>query len=185
MYKILSAFSLILLLILPVMTAGDETDPGDLAVGDEAPVFSLPDMEGNYIFLRDFCGSSLRKPWINKEKKAVVISFFATWCLPCKKEIPYLMKLKEEFGDEPIEFVLIDVGEEREKIEPYIRQEGIDFTVLLDQYQVVSKKYGATTLPRLVVVSKNGVVRKYQKGFEDPEVFMSDMRSLITELVDE
>jgi len=166
-----------------MVLAGDENSSTDLKLDEEAPVFSLPDKDGNYVFLRDFCGGTLRKPWINKEKKAVVISFFATWCAPCKKEIPYLMQLKDEFAGQPVEFLLIDVGEEKEKVEPYIQQENINLTVLYDQYQVVSKKYGATSLPRLVVISKEGMVKKYQKGFEDPDIFMKDMEDLIGELV--
>ena len=171
------------LCLTSILLAGDDTSSNDLIIDDEAPVFSLPDMDGNYVFLRDFCGGTLRKPWINKEKKAVVISFFATWCMPCKKEIPYLMQLKDQFKDKSVEFILVDVGENKEKVEPYIQQENIDLTVLFDQYQVVSKKYGATSLPRLVVISKGGKVKKYQKGFEDPEVFVTDMQKLLSELV--
>ncbi|MEJ2545685.1 MAG: TlpA disulfide reductase family protein [Calditrichaceae bacterium] len=166
-----------------ILLAGDENTSTDLKIDDDAPVFSLPDKDGNYVFLRDFCGGALRKPWINKEKKAVVISFFATWCVPCKKEIPYLLQLKTQFNDKPVEFILIDVGENREEVEPFLQQENIDLTVLFDHYQVVSEKYGATSLPRLIVVSKGGKVKKYQKGFEDPDIFMADMQELIGELV--
>lgn len=173
----------ICLFLTSILSADDESSSNDLLIDNDAPVFSLPDMEGKYVFLRDFCGGTLRKPWINKEKKAVVISFFATWCIPCKKEIPYLMQLKDQFKNKPIEFILIDVGEDKEKVEPYIRQENIDLKVLFDQYQVVSKKYGATSLPRLVVISKGGKIKKYQKGFEDPEVFITDMQKLLSELV--
>ena len=171
------------LFLTSILSAGDDNSSNDLIIDDEAPVFSLPDMDGNYVFLRDFCGGTLHKPWINKEKKAVVISFFATWCMPCKKEIPYLKQLKDQFKDKPVEFILVDVGENKEKVEPYIQQENINLTVLFDQYQVVSKKYGATSLPRLVVISKGGKVKKYQKGFEDPEVFVTDMQNLLSELV--
>lgn len=173
----------ICLFMMPIVTAGDETSKNDLVIGDDAPVFSLPDLEGNYVFLRDYCGGTLRKPWINKEKKAVVISFFATWCVPCKKEIPYLMQLNDQFKDQAVKIILVDVGEEKEKVTPYLRQENINLPVLFDQYQIVSKKYGATSLPRLVVISKEGKVKKYQKGFEDPELFMTDMQKLIGELV--
>ena len=74
------------------------------------------------------------------------------------------------------------MGEDKDKVKPFISQENIDLTVLFDQYQVVSKKYGATSLPRLVVLSKEGKVKKYQKGFEDPDIFLADMQKLIGEL---
>lgn len=182
MRKIILALCLSCIFLIFSVIAGDDPTANDLLINDDAPVFSLPDLDGNYIFLRDFCGGSLRKPWINKEKKAVVISFFATWCVPCKREIPYLIQLKNQFKDKPVQFLLIDVGEDKDKVKPFISQENIDLTVLFDQYQVVSKKYGATSLPRLVVLSKEGKVKKYQKGFEDPDIFLADMQKLIGEL---
>ena len=92
---------------------------------------------------------------------------FNTLLSDIEKEIAHYSK--NQFKDKAVEFMLVDVGEEKEKVEPFLQQENIDLTVLFDQYQVVSKKYGATSLPRLVVISKGGKVKKYQKGFEDPD----------------
>ena len=62
----------------------------------DAPLFSLPDLNNNYIALRDLCGEKLRKPWKNKTKHVVVLSFFATWCKPCIAEIPHLQNIQKK-----------------------------------------------------------------------------------------
>jgi thiol-disulfide isomerase/thioredoxin len=161
--------------------AQNETDP--FCIGCEAPTFSLPSLQEDYITLRDFCGAQLRKPWLNKTKYVVVISFFATWCEPCKEEIPHLEKLQEEFTDKAVKFFLIDVGEEREKIAGFVRERNVKVPVLLDRYQKTAEKFDALTLPRLYVLDKNGLIQRKQKGFSNPDDFEIELRELIKVLL--
>ena len=67
---------LILMLVLLVSSAIGQVEEVSIKSGMQAPTFSLPDMDQNYISLRDFCGEKLRKPWKNKTKHVVVLSFF-------------------------------------------------------------------------------------------------------------
>jgi len=154
-----------------------------IASGQEAPTFSLPDMQQNYISLRDYCGEQLRKPWKNKVKHVVVLSFFATWCKPCIKEIPHLENVLKQFTGHPVKFFLIDVGEEREKVVAFLAKKEIKIPVLLDRYQKTAEKYDALTLPRLVVIDKDGLIQKEQKGFTDPELFEAEITDLILKLL--
>lgn len=154
-----------------------------IKVGDEAPVFSLPDLNNNYIFLRDFCGEKLRKPWKNKTKYVVVISFFATWCEPCKKEIPYLEQLQSEFEGKKVKFFLVDVGEEREKLDEFLAQNKITLNILHDRYQQTSVKFGADSLPRLIIIDEEGAIQLINRGFKDGNSFLSELRSLISKLL--
>ncbi len=167
-------------LIYVGMTAAE--DP-EIMVGQIAPTFSLPDMDQNYISLRDFCGKKLRKPWKNKTKNVVVLSFFATWCKPCMAEIPHLESIKKEFSGEAVKFFLVDVGEEREKVSAFQKKKNINLNILLDRYQKTAQKYDALTLPRLIVIDKEGIIRKEQKGFSDPDAFKTDMKQLISDLL--
>jgi len=173
----------ILLILVGNSPAQDKTDP--LCIDCEAPTFSLPSLEDEYVSLRDFCGKELRKPWINKTKHVVVISFFATWCEPCKAEIPHLNKLQEEFKDQPIKFFLIDVGEEKEEISAYLETANVEIPVLLDRYKKTAERFDALTLPRLYVLDKNGKIQRKQKGFTNPQDFEIEMRELITVLLEE
>jgi thiol-disulfide isomerase/thioredoxin len=160
-----------------------QLDQNPLCIGCEGPTFSLPSLNQEYVSLRDFCGEKLRKPWINKTKYIVVLSFFATWCEPCKKEIPHLEKLMQEFKDQPIKFFLIDVGEEREKILEFTGERNLAIPILMDRYQKTSERYDALTLPRLFVLDQDGLIQRKQKGFTNPENFEIEMKELITLLL--
>jgi thiol-disulfide isomerase/thioredoxin len=160
-----------------------QLDQNPLCIGCEGPTFSLPSLDQEYVSLRDFCGEKLRKPWINKTKYIVVLSFFATWCEPCKKEIPHLEKLMQEFKDQPIKFFLIDVGEEREKILEFTGERNLAIPILMDRYQKTSERYDALTLPRLFVLDQDGLIQRKQKGFTNPENFEIEMKELITLLL--
>jgi thiol-disulfide isomerase/thioredoxin len=173
----------IVLIFCGIAISQETEDP--LCVECEAPTFSLPSIDQEYVSLRDFCGKELRKPWINKTKHVVVLSFFATWCEPCKAEIPHLTKLKEEFKDQPIKFFLIDVGEDREEVLNYITSAGVEIPVLLDRYKKTAERFDALTLPRLFVLDKNGLIQRKQKGFTNPQDFEIEMRELITLLLEE
>ncbi len=175
--------SLFLILAILLGTAFAQPQEPTLKIGDKAPVFSLPDLDNNYIFLRDYSGEKLRKPWKNKTKHVVVISFFATWCGPCKKEIPYLEKLQNEFSGKDIRFFLIDVGEEREKIDQFLKQNKVNLKILHDRYKQTSEKFGANSLPRLIVIDKEGTIQLIKRGFKDGAIFMKEMRALISKLI--
>jgi len=152
-------------------------------VGKDAPTFSLPDLNQQYVALRDFCGVKLNKPWINKTKQVVVLSFFATWCKPCMQEIPHLEKLKNQFSGQAVKFLLVDVGEDEAKIREFLSTNPIRLDILLDHYSKIAEKYDALTLPRLYVIDKEGIVRKEQKGFANPQQFESEMTVLLTGLL--
>ncbi len=73
--------------LVPLKSSGEL-----LKSGNRAPSFSLPRLKGKRSVLNVWCGESLRKPYINDKKHTVILSFWATYCAPCMKEIPKLMK---------------------------------------------------------------------------------------------
>jgi len=178
-------FFTIILIALAILSTSlfGQASESPIKVGDPSPIFSLPDLQNNYVFLRDYSGEKLRKPWKNKTKYVIVMSFFATWCAPCKKEIPYLEKLKKEFANKKIKFFLVDVGEEREVLDGFLDKNKISLTVLHDRYQQTAEKFGANSLPRLIVIDKQGTIQLIKRGFKDGDSFMKEMRALISDLL--
>jgi thiol-disulfide isomerase/thioredoxin len=181
-------FFMLTVFILSInVSAGISTDTSSapIRIGGCAPTFSLPKLDQKYISLRDYCGYELRKPWVNKIKHVVVLSFFATWCKPCIAEIPHLEKIKSDFEGLPIKFFLIDVGEDRKKVLKFVKERDIQLTVLLDRYNKISEKYGINSLPRLLVLDKNGIIRKVQSGFSDGKSFEKEMITFLLKLLED
>lgn len=156
---------LILILLLAQGGAGAQENRADtLEVGDTAPAVYLRTLDGKDFFLRDYCGA-LRSA--KKKPHVVILSFFATWCLPCRAEIPHLMKLQERLKLEDLKVFLIDVGEAPEKVESFVKEMQVTLPVLIDRYSVVSRKYSVDGLPTLVVIGKDGSVKAMWSGYTD------------------
>jgi len=145
-----------------------------LKVGDEAPSFFARKVGGGDFFLSKVVGANARPA----SKCPVVLSFFTTSCIPCRKEIPFLHALEKEYGE--IQFYLVNVGEEEHIVKKYISQMGFCLPVLQDKYGMVAKKYGATVTPTLVIIQADGRVVLYKHGFQedDSEVITQTMQTL-------
>ncbi|HEB01460.1 MAG TPA: TlpA family protein disulfide reductase [Candidatus Portnoybacteria bacterium] len=114
-------------------------------VGFAAPAFTLEDVEGNRISLSDFQG------------KNVLVVFWATWCSYCKKELPDLKNFVQEYKDE-IKVLAIDIREKKEVIRSYIKQNQINFTILLDQEGLVSNDYWVAGTPSHFLIDQEGKI---------------------------
>ena len=182
MAKLVCLFILLILFFSPSLAKADTTSVL-INIGDEAPSFALPTLDQKYLSLRDLCGKKLRKPWRNKIKHVVVLSFFATWCKPCLKEIPHLEEVMEKYSNDPVKIFLIDVGEEREKIVKLLESTNIKIPILIDRYNKTAEKYDALTLPRLIVIDKEGIIQKEQKGFSNADQFKTDIIALLNDLL--
>jgi len=163
--KNILAFCLVILAVTaPVLKAGDQ--PG-LKVGDPAPPIVLKNLDGGSTFyLRDYCGQA-RTPRTRQERDVVVLSFFTTWCVNCKKEIPGLQEMASRFTGDSIRFYLVNVGEDRDTVEACIFQRVISLPILHDEFSVTSQKYKASSLPTLVVIDKTGNIAEYHVGYQD------------------
>lgn len=132
--------------------------------GKPAPIVVLKTLDGKDFYLRDYCGQprGLRR---RQERDVVVFSFFTSWCKNCKFEIPVLQQLASEMAGLPVKFYLINVGQPRDTVENYVFQNVVSLPVLMDQYEVASKKYKVKELPTLVMIDKEGILREYHTGF--------------------
>jgi thiol-disulfide isomerase/thioredoxin len=135
----------------------------ELKVGDEAPTFFVRDLTEKNFFLSDTL----------KLGRPIVLSFFATWCGPCRVEMPVLDTLSQSYSD--INFYLVDVSgltqgkakmkEDPAKVKIMVESLGVTLQVLMDKYGKVAEKYGVKSLPRLVVIDQKGKVNYIHDGY--------------------
>jgi thiol-disulfide isomerase/thioredoxin len=156
-----------------------------LRPGDQAPTFVMRDVvTGEPVYLRDYTGTVLREDGkTKKERQVVVLSFWATWCQPCKQEIPHLMKIALEFEQKPVKFFLVDAREQvtEDSVKTVLASRGYTLQCLVDATGRFAEKYAVFSLPVLVIIDKYGVVRKVSRGYQ--ENFEAEVVKLLDTLV--
>jgi peroxiredoxin len=128
-----------------------------LTVGMAAPDFSLPDVEGKTVRLSDYRG------------KVVFVNFWATWCKPCKEEMPSMQILWENFKSE--DFVMLAISMDRvttkKDIPPFIESMKLTFPILTDSWGQTDKRYKLMGVPETYIIDQSGVLREKVIGPRD------------------
>ena len=117
-----------------------------LRVGGPAPSFELKTLKGEI-----FKSSDLKN-------KAVILNFWATWCVPCIKEMPELNKAYTSFKNDDVEIIAINFAETRSEVDEFVNKYHLEFPILLDKYGDVSQDYRVRNLPVTYFISPNGII---------------------------
>jgi len=123
----------------------DLPDLEALSTGDPAPEIALPSVNGELVRLSDFRG------------RPVLVSFGASWCVPCQEEVPLLQSLHDS-QPEPV-VLFVDVGEDQPTVQEFVDDYGITFTILVDQNDEAARDYGLYSIPLAVFIDKDGLVQ--------------------------
>lgn len=136
----------LLLLSFAVNATTTSTELIELEHRPIAPRFSLPDMQDRTRELSDYLG------------KPVIISFWATWCPPCRKEIPYFNRASEKLKDDGVVMLFVNINEGKETIEDYIKKVPINLTILRDETAGQLTNWNITGLPTTFILDTEGQV---------------------------
>jgi peroxiredoxin len=134
---------------------GDDDGSTAVAVGDPAPPLVLESLTGETVELSRVAG----------ENKVVVLNFWATWCGPCKIEMPQFQRMYDEYQDRGLEILAV-TREDRETVETFLNTKSYTFPVLLDPVGTVSERYGVTALPTTFLLSDEGKVTRVRRGID-------------------
>ena len=163
------------------LTAQTDPDSLDLKIGDEEPSFALMYAPGKFEFLKNWSeteGKKLRKNVTQPNRHAVILSFFATWCQPCMKELPILEEVYQKYKNERVKFFLVDITEATRnnpgyenmpKAGPFLKEKGVTMQILYDTRGKTMERYNAQTLPRLFVMDGNRMLTFMRRGFHEGE----------------
>lgn len=130
---------------------GGELPPAP-RVGRIAPDFTLVDLEGKLVTLSDYRG------------KTVFLNFWATWCPPCRAEMPEIEAIFQEYNGRDVVVIGIDLRESEDKVRQYVRQGGYSWTFVMDTTGQVSSNYRVTAIPTSFFLDGEGIIRAVNVG---------------------
>ena len=139
---------------LAATAACAESELRPWAQGDTPPLVR-PDLAGRTVDLRDLRG------------RVVLVNFWATWCEPCREEMPSLERLRARLRGQPFEILAVNHGESGAKISEFVQKEGLTLPVLLDPDDIASGDWKAKGLPMTFLVDARGKVRYWTFGERD------------------
>ena len=140
-------------------------------MGQAAPDFALKSSTGENLRLSEFRGD------------VVMINFWATWCGPCRQEMPLLDELYQRYERVGFSLLGVNIDDDSRKAMTMVSDLGVNFPVLFDNTKEVSKLYQVDAMPVTVIVDRDGNVRHvhqgYKPGYEDK--YLDEIRSLLRE----
>lgn len=162
-------------LLAAVPAAADE----EIGVGLPAPAFSLrtmnPEVAGmGWVALDRFVGEAPADP----AAKAVLISFFASWCVPCRRELPFLVQLDRKYRDKGLRVLGVCVDTDEAGIEAakkLIASAKVGYPVLSDRFNFLARRYlgEQAPLPSVFIVGRDGLVSNIERGYaKDASAFL-------------
>jgi len=136
-----------------------------------APGFSLMSRSGELVSLEDLKG------------QVVMINFWATWCAPCRREMPHLEALHQRYSNLGFTLLGVNVDENTSGVEKFLKETPVSFEVLYDPANEVSALYDVVAMPSTVMVDRHGNLRYmhhgYQSGYEHE--YQAQIRALLRE----
>jgi cytochrome c biogenesis protein CcmG, thiol:disulfide interchange protein DsbE len=130
---------------------------------------ALETLDGDAVSLSDYGG------------QVVLVNFWASWCGPCRVEIPELKGLYEDLSEEGFEILAVNVGEGADEIGAFTESIEMPFAILLDSDGAAARRYGIRGLPTSFLVDREGVVRLVHVGIATDSMLRQHIRELLGE----
>jgi peroxiredoxin len=137
-----------------------------LGAGTKAPNIELKDLSGKAFKLSGLAG------------KVVLVDFWASWCAPCKQELPVLEGLYKKYRDRGLEIVAVSQDEDPQNASKFLKRAPLSFTVVHDAKRAVASAYAPEKMPSSFLIDRKGLVRYVHGGFK-----ASDAAALEREIV--
>jgi peroxiredoxin len=161
--------NLIFALVLSVFAASSLASSG--LEGQTAPDFALKSSTGENLRLSEFRGD------------VVMVNFWATWCGPCRQEMPLLDELYNRYQRVGFNLLGVNIDDDSRRAMAMVEELGVNFPVLFDARKEVSELYNVEAMPVTVIIDRQGTVRYvhhgYKPGYEDK--YLDQIRSLLRE----
>ena len=134
------------------VSIGQQESTIGVNVGDRAPDFTLTDLDGNQVSLSDFRG------------KVVFINFWATWCPPCRAEMPEIEALYQQYKTKDVVVIGVDILETDDKVRQFVERGGYSWIFVIDSTGTVSANYNINAIPTSYFIDREGIIRAVNIG---------------------
>ena len=166
--RVIAAFALLVVVAIGISSLmPDAVKP--IRAGDMVKPISLPNLQGELQGI--------------PKGKVVLLNFWATWCPPCRKEVPSMVKLYDKYKAQGFEIVAVSVDKSYDDVVKFVAEQNMTFTVLHDQASQVAREYGVFRYPETFIVDRTGKVVQHLNGaveWMEPE-FMDYIEKLVAE----
>jgi len=147
--------------------AGD--DSLDVA-GKPAPDFTLESLEGKNIQLSGYKG------------QAVLLNFWATWCGPCKIEMPWFVELQKEYGPQGLQIVGVAMDDSsKDDIAKFVKEMGVNYPILIGKEAVGEQYGGVNVLPTTFFIDRDGKIVAREFGLQSRSLFVDNIKKALTQ----
>ena len=132
------------------------------------PDWKLADLDGKTVNFSDFRG------------KVLILDFWATWCVPCRVEIPHFVELQKQYGDKGLTVIGVSLDQQGpEVVKKFVERLGVNYPVVIGNEKVVDAYGGIEAIPTTFVIDRQGRIVSRHMGYDDKAVFEKEIQRLL------
>jgi len=162
-------YGIVALCLLGLYVAGRRTaqKPRPTASGNAAPEFSVTDIDGKKLSLSDYRG------------KVILLDFWATWCTPCRAEIPHFVEMQQKYGPQGFQVVGISMDDDAKPVKEFYRQFNMNYPVAVGDDKLAQSFGGVLGLPVNFIIDREGRIHAKYLGATDVSVIDKAVSALL------
>lgn len=150
--------------------SGDSSSDSLDVAGKPAPDFTLQSLDGKNVQLSSYKG------------QAVLLNFWATWCGPCKIEMPWFVELQKEYGPQGLQIVGVAMDDaSKEDITKFVKEMGVNYTILLGKEAVGQEYGGVNVLPTTFFIDRDGKIVAREFGLQSRSLFVDNIKKALSQ----
>jgi|SRR5580700_2542221 cytochrome c biogenesis protein CcmG/thiol:disulfide interchange protein DsbE len=164
-------YGIVALCLLGLYVAGRRSaqKPKRTASGNLAPDFTLTDLDGRKVTLSNYRG------------KVVLLDFWATWCGPCRTEIPHFVEMQNQYGPQGFQVIGISMDDDAKPVREFALQYKLNYPVAVGDDKLADRFGGVLGLPVNFIIDRQGRIHAKYLGATDVSVFDSDVKGLLAQ----